>query len=174
MTKFSEYLQQHMDERGWKQADLVRAAGTSSKNVSVWMSKGVIPNAEGLEKIAKAFGASEDEVRRAAGEAPRTGHFQLSQERQEDADTLDREQARIVDDLIRKFAEDNRKGVGNDADGSAAISRAAGSAAEDELDEKRRRRHGWDFEYESQQEDQQAALEDDGDIGIGEIPDETT
>ena len=132
MTKFSEYLQRNMDHRGWKQADLARAAGTSSKNVSVWMSKGVIPNAEGLEKIAKAFGASEDEVRRAAGEAPKSGYFKLSPERQEDAGTLDREQARIVDELIRKFADDNRKVVAHDADGEASNMRAAGSAAEED------------------------------------------
>lgn len=128
MTKFSEYLQREMDKRDWSQADLMRAANTTSKNVSVWMDD-VIPRGDGLAKIARAFRVPEDEVRKAAGRAPKSGYFKLSQERQEDADTLDREQARIVNDLIRKFADDNRgKVVGHDVR-DTSNTQAAGSAA---------------------------------------------
>lgn len=129
MTTFSKYLQAKMDEKGWKQADLAKASGINPKSISEYMNLGVIPQASRLAKIAQALGAAESEVRRAAGASPKRGYFKLSRERQDDADTLDREQARIVNELIRKFAEDNREKVVNDADSSASIRQAAGSAA---------------------------------------------
>lgn len=173
MTKFSEYLQAQLDERGWKQSDFARAAGTSSKNVSVWISKNVIPDAENLAKIARAFGVAGDEVRKAAGEPPRAGYFQLSPELRVDADTLDREQSRIVNDLIRKFAEDNREKVMGNAEHPAPTNEAGDQPAQDELQKHRdrgvTRKHTprWDL-------DEEAANEGEPDIEMSQIEDDST
>jgi transcriptional regulator with XRE-family HTH domain len=68
------YLQQQMDSRRWRQADLARASGLTRQHISGMMTDDRerlddLPTRETVEKIAKAFGVSPGVVLRIAAEA---------------------------------------------------------------------------------------------------------
>lgn len=60
MDIFVLRLRQTMAERGYKQADLVKATGFSDGQLSSWYNGKYRPNAEKTAKIAKALGVSVD------------------------------------------------------------------------------------------------------------------
>lgn len=109
MTTFAEYLQAQMDERGWRQSDLARAAGINRAYISEYLRKGSIPKRQNLEKIAHGLGVSVREVEQAAEAAPHRGVFELSPDRQADAETLTRSQVALISEMIRHLAEGNRQ-----------------------------------------------------------------
>ena len=59
MESFGKRLQQALDDRNMKQIDLANATGFSKARISQWVHDKYIPNAEGLNKIAKALNVSE-------------------------------------------------------------------------------------------------------------------
>lgn len=58
MDVFVAQLRKAMFLKGWRQADLVRATGATDGQVSSWYNGKYRPNAEMMEKIAKALGVS--------------------------------------------------------------------------------------------------------------------
>lgn len=52
---FSSWIKENMDERGWSQADLVRASGLSKQAISYYMNKSRYPSIEAVIAICKAF-----------------------------------------------------------------------------------------------------------------------
>jgi len=52
-------LDELMQDRHWKQADLARALGSSPQAVSSWWTRGVIPGKR-IAKVAQLFGVSVD------------------------------------------------------------------------------------------------------------------
>lgn len=60
--EFARRLYQAMLEKGWRQADLARAAGLQRNAVSVYLRGASLPSPENLEKLAKALGKRADEL----------------------------------------------------------------------------------------------------------------
>lgn len=58
MDIFVTQLRKAMFLKGWRQADLCRAVGTTDGQVSSWYNGKYRPNGETMEKIAKALGVS--------------------------------------------------------------------------------------------------------------------
>lgn len=58
MDVFVAQLRKAMFLKGWRQADLVRAIGATDGQVSSWYNGKYRPNAEMMDKIAKALGVS--------------------------------------------------------------------------------------------------------------------
>ena len=74
MHEFKRFIQQQLDARGWKQADLVRASGLSRSHVSKLMRDdrehlGQMPEADTLAGLARGFTIPEEIVRTAASRA---------------------------------------------------------------------------------------------------------
>ena len=60
MTKNAiDRLDELMQDRHWKQADLARALGSSPQAISSWWTRGVIPGKR-IAKVAQIFGVSVD------------------------------------------------------------------------------------------------------------------
>lgn len=71
MHEYRRFIQQQVDTRGWKQADLVRSSGLRRQLVSSILSDsrehlGQMPDDSTLEGLAKAFGVPVEVVRIAA------------------------------------------------------------------------------------------------------------
>ena len=74
MHEFKRFIQQQLDARGWKQADLVRASGLSRSHVSKLMRDnrehlGQMPEADTIAGLARGFSLPEETVRTAASRA---------------------------------------------------------------------------------------------------------
>ena len=67
-ANFSKWLQERLDERGWKPADLVKA-GIDSGFVSRLLTGERLPGVATIKKIADALNIPEVEVLRAMGKA---------------------------------------------------------------------------------------------------------
>ncbi|OFB37932.1 hypothetical protein BA059_16660 [Mycolicibacterium sp. (ex Dasyatis americana)] len=71
MHEYRRFIQEHLDSRGWKQADLVRASGLSRQLVHSIIKDdrerlGQMPDDSTMEGIAKGFGVPIERVRTAA------------------------------------------------------------------------------------------------------------
>lgn len=71
MHEYRRFIQEHLDSRGWKQADLMRASGLSRQLINTILRDdrdhlGQMPDASTLEGIAKGFDVPLDRVRTAA------------------------------------------------------------------------------------------------------------
>ncbi|MEU1432166.1 helix-turn-helix transcriptional regulator [Nocardia sp. NPDC005746] len=71
---FRSFIQEQLDIRGWRQADLVRSSGLSRSLVSKLLRDerpflGQMPDQETIEGLARGFGVSEEVVRTAAARA---------------------------------------------------------------------------------------------------------
>ncbi|MDV7194656.1 helix-turn-helix domain-containing protein [Mycolicibacterium fortuitum] len=71
MHEYRRFIQEHLDSRGWKQADLVRASGLSRQLISSIVKDdrehlGQMPDDSTMEGIAKGFGVPVERVRTAA------------------------------------------------------------------------------------------------------------
>ncbi len=64
---FAAWLQGELDNRGWRQVDLVRKAGIHSGFLSKILSRERRPGVETCAAIARAFNLPEEEVLRRAG-----------------------------------------------------------------------------------------------------------
>lgn len=76
MHEYKRFIQEQMDQRGWRQADLVRASGLSRANVSRILKDdrprlGQMPDESTLVALARAFAVSVETVRTAAARALR-------------------------------------------------------------------------------------------------------
>lgn len=76
MHEYRRFVQDHLDQRGWRQADLVRASGLSRAHVSKIMRDdrdrlGQMPDESTMARLAKAFSVSIETVRTAASRALR-------------------------------------------------------------------------------------------------------
>jgi transcriptional regulator with XRE-family HTH domain len=94
---FATWLQNQLDARGWRQADLVRASGIHSGYLSKLLNRERMPGVETCQAIAKAFNMRDTDVMKIAGLAANTSpddqtpslreliskFTQLSNERQE-------------------------------------------------------------------------------------------
>jgi transcriptional regulator with XRE-family HTH domain len=70
-SKFSQWLSAQMEERGWSQADLAKAAGLTRTAVSQYINKKrTKPEPESMVAIARAFQVSPIEVFRVADLLP--------------------------------------------------------------------------------------------------------
>lgn len=74
MHEFRRFIQQQLDARGWKQADLARRSGLSRSHISKLLRDsrshlGQMPDSETITGLAQGFGLSEDVVRTAASRA---------------------------------------------------------------------------------------------------------
>lgn len=111
MNKLQKLLNDRMDELGLRPADVARQGGLTEATVSRYLA-GNIPKRmqeSTITKWAKALQLPSSAIREAA-EGPRpTQPFELSPERQEQADLLEPEQAAFVKELIRLFDEANRR-----------------------------------------------------------------
>ncbi len=95
------------------------------------------------------------------------------------AHRLSFENRRLIDQLINALSR-SEEGVGNNADSSASITQAAGSAATEDIDElaarrkepHRRRRPGHDPEWDELYGSKKVALEADPDIAPDEDPED--
>lgn len=67
MSIFGDWLQGQLDAKGWSQADLERASGVSSAQISRIISGTRGVEAESLRAFAKALGMSQAELFYAAG-----------------------------------------------------------------------------------------------------------
>lgn len=88
---FPVWLQDQLDERDWKQADLVRATGgrLRAQTVSKWLAgKGLPPELPSIELVSQAFGLSLEVVVRAV--------------REEDPRDGERTSSRSIDELLRE------------------------------------------------------------------------
>jgi transcriptional regulator with XRE-family HTH domain len=70
MGNFPQWLQLELDKRGWRQADLARAANLDSAVISNLINSKRGPGEETCQSIAKAFGIPPETVYRAAGLLP--------------------------------------------------------------------------------------------------------
>lgn len=115
MNKLQKLLNDRMDELGLRPTDVARQGGLTEATVSRYLA-GNIPKRmqeSTITKWAKALQLPSSAIREAA-EGPRpTQPFELSPERQEQADLLEPEQAAFVKELIRLFDEANRRGKEN-------------------------------------------------------------
>ncbi|MBH0121525.1 helix-turn-helix transcriptional regulator [Rhodococcus sp. CX] len=74
MHEFKRFIQQQLDARGWKQADLVRASGLSRSHVSKLIRDnrehlGQMPDDDTIAGLSRGFNVPEDVVRTAASRA---------------------------------------------------------------------------------------------------------
>lgn len=68
---FSDWLQKEIDERGWTQADLARAARVNRQVINTYINRQRMkPDEDILQSIARAFGYPDEFVFRAAGLLP--------------------------------------------------------------------------------------------------------
>lgn len=65
--KFANWLQDQLDERGWRQADLVRASGIHSGYLSKLLTQERMPGVETCQAIARAFNMRDTDVMKIAG-----------------------------------------------------------------------------------------------------------
>lgn len=71
MHEYRRFIQKHLDDRGWKQANLVRASGLSRQLINKILNDkrehlGQMPDDSTMEGIAKGFGLPVEVVRTAA------------------------------------------------------------------------------------------------------------
>lgn len=69
--EYRRFVQEHLDDRGWKQADLVRASGLSRQLIHSILKDdrdhlGQMPDGSTMEGIARGFGVPVERVRTAA------------------------------------------------------------------------------------------------------------
>lgn len=72
--EWNRFIQQQMDARGWRQADLVRASGLSRQHVSNMLRDtrehlGQMPDDDTIAAISTGFGLPDEAVRRVASHA---------------------------------------------------------------------------------------------------------
>lgn len=78
-TEFARRLARHMEDRGWNQSDMARAASKylpkgqefRRDNIHVYLTKGVIPRPKQLVAIAKALGVDPADLQDGIGHAER-------------------------------------------------------------------------------------------------------
>lgn len=71
MNKFSDWLLEKLNEKGWSQADLARASGLTRATISYYIGpKSKKPDDAALRKIAKAFNLPIDLVYEKVGILP--------------------------------------------------------------------------------------------------------
>lgn len=70
--KFANWLQSQLNERGWRQADLVRASGIHSGYLSKLLTQERMPGVETCQAIARAFNMRDTDVMKIAGLAAST------------------------------------------------------------------------------------------------------
>lgn len=146
------------------------AAGLSHNAVTRVVHGDSLPEAETVSALASALRVPESTIYKLTHGQDITPR---AWEPPAEVHRLTKREQDALTEMIRSIAAGRDKGkqVGHHDDTSNT--QAAGNAAtEDEL--ARRRRPGWDFEYESQREDKRAAAKPVDGIGMGEIPDEST
>lgn len=67
---FNIWLQREMGKRRWDPKDFQEETGLKRQTIYNYLHRGRIPNAEAIEKIAKAFKIAKEEVYRAANLLP--------------------------------------------------------------------------------------------------------
>ena len=72
--RFSDWLNEQMQEHGWSQSDLARSSGLSRQVISYYLSdKSKSPDKDALQKLAHAFKISPITIFRKAGLLPSEG-----------------------------------------------------------------------------------------------------
>jgi len=66
-SEFADWLQSEMNNRGWRQADLVREANINSGYLSQILKRERMPGLDICKGIARAFGMRDVDVARRAG-----------------------------------------------------------------------------------------------------------
>ena len=64
---FSEWLEAELNQRGWRQAELVRRSGLSVGHVSRIITSQRLPGSDAIQGIARAFKMPVEDVMRQAG-----------------------------------------------------------------------------------------------------------
>ncbi|MFZ1709742.1 MAG: helix-turn-helix domain-containing protein [Anaerolineae bacterium] len=67
---FSEWLEAELNQRGWRQAELVRRSGLSVGHVSRIITSQRLPGSDAIQGIARAFKMPVEDVMRQAGLLP--------------------------------------------------------------------------------------------------------
>lgn len=70
LVDFSSWLQDRLDERGWRPTDLAKQAKMSDTAISRFIQGARKPDSKSLNAIAKALKLPPDQVFRAAGQLP--------------------------------------------------------------------------------------------------------
>lgn len=113
-TPLSQRLQRANDELQLSTRQVVAQAEKGGYEISTYTATQVLNGKHGrtkpstLEALAYVFRIPYDELAKLAGESKLYGVFELSPDRQADAQTLNRSQAELVYEIIRHLAAGNR------------------------------------------------------------------
>jgi len=70
MTEFAEWLNEELQRRGWRQADLVRATGISRSGISLLISGQIRPAPQTVMQLSRVFKVPPDYIMRKVGYLP--------------------------------------------------------------------------------------------------------
>lgn len=70
LTDFSEWLNDELMRRGWRQADLVRATGISRSGISLLMNGQIRPAPQTIMQLSRVFKVPPDYIMRKVGYLP--------------------------------------------------------------------------------------------------------
>jgi transcriptional regulator with XRE-family HTH domain len=70
MTEFAQWLNEELQRRGWRQADLVRATGISRAGISLLTSGQIRPAPQTVMQLSRVFKVSPDFIMRKVGYLP--------------------------------------------------------------------------------------------------------
>ena len=109
-NSFQKWLEQAMENRGWRQIDLANKADIKRQLVHAWLRLGKIPDPESLTKIATAFDVDIETVYKKAGiKLSRPQVFDENVQKilksVEDLNDLDKEEVFAFVQMLKKLRE---------------------------------------------------------------------